>query len=44
MERNRVAVLTNFQTTGLEEWISGSETMLTTVRCTMSSGVLKDPT
>lgn len=38
-----MAVLTDFQTCGLEEWISGSDTMLTTLSCTSSSGIIKDP-
>jgi hypothetical protein len=43
MDSNRISILSNFQICGLEEWISGSDTWLTTVRCNMSSGIIKDP-
>jgi hypothetical protein len=43
LERNRVALLGEFMTCGLEEWISGSDTMLTSVKCTTSSGFINDP-
>jgi 7,8-dihydro-6-hydroxymethylpterin-pyrophosphokinase len=38
-----VAILGSFETCGLEEWISGSDTYLTTVKCRSAAAVLEDP-
>lgn len=37
-----MAILTNFHTCGLEEWISGSEKYLTTVKCKSAAGEVND--
>ena len=38
----KVALLNAFQTCGLEEWVTGQENYLTTVRCSISRGVITD--
>lgn len=38
----KVAVVGAFQTFGLEEWVSGSPTWLTTVHCSKSSGIIRE--
>ena len=38
----KVALLNSFQTCGLEEWVTGQEHYLTTVRCSISRGVIID--
>lgn len=35
--------MTAFQTCGLEEWITGSEQYLTTVRCSSATSLIRDP-
>ena len=38
----KIAILSAFQTCGLEEWVTGQENYLTTVRCSISRGVVTD--
>jgi len=42
LEDNSVAILSSFQTLGLEEWISGSDTYMTTVKCKSAAGEIED--
>ena len=42
-EDHHVAILSSFHTCGLEEWIAGSETYLTTVKCISAAGEVTDP-
>ena len=43
MKEFRVAILTSFQTLGLEEWISGNDRYMSSVRCFTSVGKITDP-
>lgn len=43
MRQLNVAILSQFQTIGLEEWITGSDTFMTTVRCKQASSIVSDP-
>ena len=43
-DEQEIAILSSFQACGLEEWLSGSTTYLTTVKCMSASGEVKNPT
>ena len=38
----KIANISPFMTLGLEEWVTGSETYVTSVRCNNSIGILED--
>ena len=43
IDDHRVATFCHFVAFGLEEWISGSKTWLTSFRCIMDNGTITDP-
>ena len=40
---SEIRILKSFQTCGLEEWMAGSSTYLTTVKCISASGEVESP-